>query len=133
MHDVHLIEFAPTPLPQIPQGNFPNFSFIPDISQYLITFVLLKFILSPFSSTSAAHPAFSWPKLLGPTSRLAQPGKLKQIGLDQHSALVQCSFIESYTTMAALANFSNQGIASANIKLTSARWSSGLRPRGGGV
>src|SRR5664279_1489484 len=55
MHEMHWIEFVPTPLPQTPQGNFPDFSLRPAPSQHFITFVLPMLTLSPFPSIPAFH------------------------------------------------------------------------------
>src|SRR5664279_4950483 len=55
MHEVHWIEFVPTPFPQTPQGNFPDLSLRPAPSQHFITFVLPKLTLSPFPSIPALH------------------------------------------------------------------------------
>src|SRR5664279_917801 len=55
MHEVHWIEFVPTPFPQTPQGNFPDLSLRPSPSQHFNTFVLPKLTLSPFPSIPALH------------------------------------------------------------------------------
>src|SRR5664279_888777 len=55
MHEVHWIEFVPTPFPQTLQGNFLDLSLRPAPSQHLITFVLPKLTLSPFPSIPALN------------------------------------------------------------------------------
>ena len=56
MHEVHWIEFVPTPFPQTPQGNFPDLSLRPPPSQHFITFVLPKLTKSFSFHSSSPSP-----------------------------------------------------------------------------
>ena len=49
LHEVHLIEFEPTPLLQTPHGSSPDFITGPAPTRHLITLVFFIFTISPIS------------------------------------------------------------------------------------